>query len=159
VARFLSPAWLAELDAAVRDHPRLGELTADVRIVIEQRVTGAPDPDGSGRAPDGADPADDVVYHVVLDHGSASVAEGPAADPTVTFTQDVAVARSIATGEESAQRAFMSGQLRLGGDLQLLTAHQGVLSELGDVFASVRATTEFGTQPADAEPMGTEPAV
>lgn len=136
MVRFLSPDWLAELDAAVRAHPRLGELTGDVRMVIEQRVTGGAE-GGVG----------DVVYHVVLDHGLASVEPGPAVDPTVTFSQDVQVARAIATGEESAQRAFMSGQLRVGGDLQSLTAHQDVLGDLGDVFAAVRARTDFGSEP------------
>ena len=132
MARFLSPEWLAELDAAIRAHPRLSELTSDARIVVEQRVT-CGEPDGS----------DDVVYHVVLDHGSASVEPGPATDPTVTFSQDASTARSIAEGAESAQRAFMSGVLRVGGDLQALTAHQSVLGELGDVFAAVRAATDF----------------
>lgn len=130
MTRFLSPEWLAELDAAVASHPRLAELTEGVRIVVEQRIT---DTGQSG----------EVVYHVVLDHGAGSVVAGPAVDPTVTFTQDVEVARAIASGEESAQRAFMSGDLRVGGNLLDLTAHQGVLVGLGDVFAAVRAATDF----------------
>lgn len=84
------------------------------------------------------------MYHVVLDHGSGSVHAGPAAEPTVTFTQSAELARAIATGEESAQRAFMAGHLRVGGDLQALAAHQSVVVELGDVFASVRSSTDFG---------------
>lgn len=137
MTRFLSPEWLAELDAAIVAHPRLAALTADVRIVIEQRVTGTTIQSDS---PDG-----DFTYHVVLDHGTGSVKAGPATNPTVTFSQDLAVARSIATGQESAQRAFMSGGLRVGGDLVALTAHQEVLAEVGDVFATVRSTTDFGT--------------
>lgn len=135
MARFLSPEWLDELDAALRADAEIGALTGDARIVVEQRVTGA-----EGRS-------DDFVYHVVLDHDLASVNAGPAEDPTVTFTQDEATATGIATGRESAQRAFMSGALRVGGDLQLLATHQAVLAQLGDIFASVRATTEFGPVP------------
>lgn len=127
MARFLSPEWLAELDQAVRSRPDLAAATADVRLVIEQRVTDA------------------TTYHVVLDHGTASVQAGPAEDPTVTFTQDEHVARSIAMGEASAQRAFMANDLRVGGDLQALLAAQPVLSALGDVFAKVRASTDFGS--------------
>lgn len=133
MTRFLSPEWLAELDAAIGSHPKLAELTEDVRIVVEQRVTGT-----------GTDPSDDVVYHVILDHGVASVGAGSAPDPTVTITQDIGLATAIANGTESAQRAFMSGELRVGGNLLELTAHQSVLVELGDVFAAVRATTDFG---------------
>lgn len=153
MARFLSPEWLAELDAALRADAEIVALTGDARIVVEQRVTRSPVPvgpsAGGDATNDGADSlgGDAVVYHVALDHGRVSVDAGPAVEPTVTFTQDEATARSIATGEESAQRAFMSGTLRVGGDLQLLATHQAVLARLGDVFASVRATTDFGPAP------------
>ncbi|NLD78307.1 MAG: SCP2 sterol-binding domain-containing protein [Acidimicrobiales bacterium] len=147
MTRFLSPEWLAELDAAVASHPRLAELTEAVRIVVEQRITGtdlpAADLPATESGDDRSGETGEVVYHVVLDHGVGSVVAGPAVDPTVTFTQDVSVARAIAAGEESAQRAFMSGDLRVGGNLLDLTAHQGVLVELGDVFAAVRAATDF----------------
>lgn len=138
MARFLSPEWLAELDRAVRSHPGLADLTAEVRLVIEQRVT-SPGADGA------------LTYHLVLDHGAGYVQAGPADDPTVTFSQDERVARSIAMGEESAQRAFMNGDLRVGGDLQALLGGQAVLHSLGDVFATVRGTTDFGSDlsPAD----------
>ena len=141
MARFLTPEWLAELDAALRADAQIGSLAGDARIVVEQRVTPSGGPDAPEIAPDA------FVYHVVLDHGEVSVNSGPAQDPTVTFAQDEATARGIATGEESAQRAFMSGALRVGGDLQLLATHQAVLSQLGDVFASVRVTTDFGAAP------------
>lgn len=144
MARFLSPEWLAELDAAVSTHPDLAELAADVRLVVEQRVTGSHGADG-----DQGDEGE-VIYHLVIDHGAASVRVGPADDPTVTFTQDVNVARAIASGQESAQRAFMNGGLRLGGDLQSLLTHQAVLSRLGDAFATVRRSTDFG--PGDLVP-------
>ncbi len=135
MAQFLSPEWLIELEEAARSHERLAELTGDTRLVIEQRVV--PGDDGTGADAPG------FVYHLALDHGTVSVAEGPAADPTVTFTQTPELARAIATGEESAQRAFMTGDLRVGGNLQELLIHQQVLAELGDVFAQVRARTDF----------------
>lgn len=134
MAQFLSPEWLVELEEAARSHDRLAELTGATRLVIEQRVV--PDTGPGNDAPG-------FVYHLALDHGTVSVAEGPAADPTVTFTQTPELARAIATGEESAQRAFMTGDLRVGGNLQELLIHQQVLAELGDVFAQVRARTDF----------------
>ena len=50
-------------------------------------------------------------------------------------------AASIAMGQGSAQRAFMTGRLRVGGDLRVLLEHSDVLAQLEDVFAAVRART------------------
>lgn len=132
---FLSPDWLAALHDAARADQGLAEATATIDLVVEQRV--AADPDGP---PTSAD----AVYHVVLDHGRASVAAGPAPAPTIRFSQDLGTARAIAMGTESAQRAFMTGRVRVGGDLRVLLDHQEVLAALGDAFAAVRARTDFG---------------
>lgn len=132
VVAFLSDAWVEALDTAARAHAELAARTADLQLVVEQRIDGGP----------GHDP---LVFHVTFDRGAVTVTHGPADVPTLTFTQDRATARAIATGEASAQRAFMTGQLRVGGDLQSLLAAQDALTGLGDVFAAVRATTDFGT--------------
>ncbi|HEX2578056.1 MAG TPA: SCP2 sterol-binding domain-containing protein [Aquihabitans sp.] len=138
---FLSPAWVAALhDAASRDQ-RLAAAAGDVSLVVEQHVTGGP--------------AGNVTYHVVLDHGRVAVAHGPAPapGPDLRLVQDHATAVGIADGTGSAQRAFMAGRLRVGGDLRALLRHQEVLAGLHDVFAEVRATTDLGSNPA---PVGGE---
>ena len=131
MAEFLSTAWMRELHEIARAHQRLAEQTRGLNLVVEQRIDG-----------DHAHPP--VVFHVTFDDGAVAVAAGPAATPTVTFAQDRPTARAIATGEASAQRAFMTGGLRVGGDLQALLAAQEVLAGFGDVFAAVRETTDFG---------------
>lgn len=135
MARFLSQEWIDDLDAAVRSHPRLATLAGSAQVVVEQRV--------------GDDDHAAVVYHLTFGDGVASVQAGPADAPTITFRQTPTTARAIASGDESAQRAFMTGTLRVGGDLQALLAHQDLLAGLGDVFAEVRATTDFGPAAAD----------
>ncbi len=42
------------------------------------------------------------------------------------------------------QVTFMTGKLRVGGDLRVLLDHGDALAQLGDVFSSVRAVTEVG---------------
>jgi putative sterol carrier protein len=128
MVRFLTTEWLAALDRAARADASLATATADLALVVEQEVTGLP--------------AGSFTYHITFDHGSVSVAEGPAPVADVRFTQDVATARAIAAGTGSAQRAFMTGDLRVGGDLRVLLDHQVALSTLDDVFADVRARTE-----------------
>lgn len=136
---FLTPSWLAALDAAARTDQSLATASAEVHLVVQQRVTDTPD--------------GDVIFHVVFDHGRVSVRPGPAATPTITFDQDYPTAHAIAAGTESAQRAFMTGKLRVGGDLRVLLEHQVSMAALEDVFAAVRADTDLGPLPA-ATPRG-----
>lgn len=127
VLTFLSEEWIAALNDAVADDASLAELTRDLSFTIEQSVTGGPD--------------GEVRYHMGFHHGQVSVRPGPAADPTISFSQDLATAAAIAAGTGSAQRAFMTGRLRVGGDLRVLLAHGEVLTMLDDVFAEVRGRT------------------
>lgn len=124
---FLSDEWISALHDAASTDPVLAEQTRDVALTIEQEVTGTP--------------RGDVRYHLTFDHGSVAVVPGPAPVATVRFHQDYDTAASIAMGEGSAQRAFMTGRLRVGGDLRALLANTDVLAQLDDVFTGVRART------------------
>lgn len=126
--RYLSEEWMAAADEAVRAAASLGDATAGIGLVIRQTVTGA-GPDGGA-----------VTYRIVLDHGANSVQAGDG-EADVSFTTDLATAAAIAGGTQSAQTAFLDGRIRLGGDVQALMAHQGVLADLDDVLGPVRART------------------
>jgi hypothetical protein len=132
VLAYLSDEWISAMDEALRAHPGVRAGTADVALVIEQAVTGGP--------------AGDRAYRLRFDHGTAGVTPAPqpgGAEPDVRFTCDWDTAVAVATGKESAQAAFLAGRLRLGGDSRRLTAHAGLLAPLDDVFAAVRARTDF----------------
>lgn len=129
VAHFLSPEWLADLDRAAAESPGLTAATADVALVVQQNVTDGPEGDRS--------------WHVTVDHGKVRVEPGPAAQPDVTFTQDHATAVAVGTGQLSAQAAFMLGKLRVGGTVGLLVQHRDAFDGLDDVFAEVRAGTDY----------------
>jgi len=124
---FLSPEWIDALDRALAADPAIARLSEHMDVTIEQEVTGGPH--------------GDVTYHLAFRHGTAAVRPGPAGDPTVRLSQDYATAAAIATGEGSAQRAFMAGRLRVGGDLRVLLSHGDALTQVEDTFAAVRADT------------------
>lgn len=181
VLAFLSPEWIEALDAAARADGALAQAAAEVDLVVEQRITAhrstarptddppttaSPRPDDSSDDPSdeiahaGADAGggsgEDVVYHLVLDRGQVAVRTGPAEAPTVRFTQDRATAWGIATGTISAQAAFMTGRLQVGGDLRsLLDDRLG--TALQDVFATVRSTTTFDGSPTGSQATGDAP--
>jgi len=66
-----------------------------------------------------------------------------ASPPDLRFTTDYATAAAVAAGDLGAQRAFVEGRLRVGGDLSLLTAHQRAMAAVGDALAAVRAETSY----------------
>lgn len=141
VARFLSDEWIAEMDSAARSSTELADLfdgTEIDRLVIEHVVTGASPSDPGDETPDV-----EAAFHLVLGPGPARAVAGRAADPTITFSQDHATAAAISSGRTSAQAAFMAGRLRIGGRVDLLLAHHGLLADVDDVFAEVRARTEW----------------
>lgn len=136
VLAFLSVPWLEALDAAASADEALAVAVAKVHLAIEHHVTDVP---GGGV----------VTYYVAFDQGRANVGSGPAPSglPVVRFTQTHPVALAIARGDASAQRAFMTGDVRVGGDLTALLANQAVLAGLPDAFASVRDQTDL-SEPA-----------
>ena len=125
MVRFLSPEWLAALDAAARE----ATVPAGVRLTVQQIVTG-----GGG---------DDVRYHLVLDHGRLRVHAGEAAAADVTLVQTREVAAALSRGEINAQQALEAGRLKLRGDIGRLAREGKALTAVEDVFAAVRATTSY----------------
>ena len=116
----LSSEWIEALDASLAS----SVFAPDVRLVVQHEI-------------------DDAAYYVAVSDGRGRVEAGRAVDPTVTFVQDRATATDIAQGRLSAQQAFMSGRLRVRGDLPALAASQDVMAEIDRAFASVRGQTSF----------------
>ncbi len=54
----------------------------------------------------------------------------PSTDPDIRITTDRETATEIRAGNVSAQRAFLGGQLRIGGDIQALMANREALAAL-----------------------------
>ena len=127
--RYLTQEWLDAAQRAVEDDTTLVDATKDVHLTVQQMVTGGP--------------YGDVSYHVVVDDGAVLVSKGEAGDATVTFIQAWDTATAIGRGELSAQGAFMTGLIRVRGDLPKLVEHGNVFGEVDDVFAELRAQTTY----------------
>jgi putative sterol carrier protein len=122
VVQFLSAEWVHALDdAATRSG--IDGIGLDGLVV-------AYDVDGFG-------------YHVTFGPDGVRVREGATPDATVTIHSDRATATAVARGELSAQRAFMTGRLRLGGDATALVRAQAAVATLPDLFEAVRPETEW----------------
>lgn len=130
MADFATPEWIEALDAAVRDSTELRAATADMELTIRQTIT---DTAGGG----------DVSWHFRIDHGTVRVEAGPGDAADVTFTEDDATARAIASGTISPQTAFMTGRLQVGGDTAKMMEYSAAFDGLADIFEALRAETTY----------------
>jgi hypothetical protein len=135
VARYLSSRWIEEARAAAGADRALLDAARDVDLVVEQIVTGAPQDPGGVEGT--------VTYHVVLKDGTARLEAGVATDADVRFVQDYDTAVAVSTGALNAHSAFMTGRLRVTGNLERLIAAQQAFTALDTALAGVRARTTY----------------
>lgn len=125
MARFLTPAWVADLATAATGV----EVAADESLTVQQVVAEA-----------GGEP---VRWALRVGGGRVAVEPGGVAEPDVTLTTDRATATALARGELAITDAFMAGRLRVAGDLRTLMRAGGVLGALDEAFAAVRERTAW----------------
>lgn len=127
--RYLTEEWIDAAQRAVESDAALANATKDVQLTVQQVVTGGPD--------------GDAAYHVVIDDGIVRVVNGEAGNATVTFVQNWETATAIGRGELSAQGAFMTGRIRVRGDLPKLVEYGSLFGGVDDVFADLRGHTTY----------------
>lgn len=117
MADFATAEWIDDLAARAA---RV-EVDAGLRIIVEQRII-----DETPSA-----------WSVSVADGRVQVTEGenPAAD--LRLTSDRATAEDIHAGRRSAQRAFLDGDLQIGGDVSELIAHRRAFDTVTAVVADV----------------------
>ncbi|EAQ67271.1 hypothetical protein MED121_15129 [Marinomonas sp. MED121] len=65
------------------------------------------------------DDADD--YHIAINEGACTLAEGEHDDATVTLSMDLETLKDIMSGELDGMAAFMQGKIKADGDIMLAT--------------------------------------
>ena len=129
VAKYLSQEWLDDLDRAAQATDLVRAVAPDLVFVVEHEVT---------EAPEGI-----VRYHIAFDRGTARLRAGPAAGADACFTEDHATAVAVSSGEINAQSAFMTGRLRVRGDMEKLIAAQPAIEALDKALEEARARTTY----------------
>ena len=159
MARYLSPEWVADFDAAlgaldlsdvVEAAGARSLAAADGTFSVAQVVTGVP------AGPDGTGPEEEVRVVLTVTGGRARLVRDPG--PTVPSTATIVIgyrdALAMARGELDPADALAAGRVRVRGDLAALVAGQDVLAA-----ASARLGTELEglTDAADAAGGTTPP--
>jgi putative sterol carrier protein len=117
--RFLSEEWASELKTRLNESDAFRKGLGTTRATIQQVIS---TPDGERR------------YWMRTQDGRIDMGPGDASNPDATIAQDYDTATALARGELNAVSAYMTGKLRISGNLMLLMGLQGALAELPRVM-------------------------
>lgn len=126
MAQFLSDAYLAAATEALAEDAAFQSAITNVDLSIQFHVTDGPE--------------GEIGYGLVIDNGSASLVGGEIDDPEVTVTNDYETAKGISSGELNTQMAFVTGKLKVTGNMAALLMHQNVINAFAGVLSSVEVT-------------------
>lgn len=65
-------------------------------------------------------------WHVIINNDSCQVKEGPAASPSITISMTAQDYLDMLSGKLNGQMAFMTGKLRIAGDMGLALRMQSI---------------------------------
>ena len=144
--QYLSDDWLDEA-AALLARIVIEPPIDGPALALDTIVTGSDSGDGSDDSAGDGSAGDTVRFRYLFDGASVTlIREIPGEDADISvvrITQSRRVAIDIARGERSAQEAFLATDIQLGGDVTRLIQLAGLLDQVGDALAPLRATTEF----------------
>ena len=115
MAQFLSDEYMAAVTEALANHPGFANAISDVALDLQFVVTEADD--------------GDIDYRMVIKDGTATIARGTGNNPDVTVTNTYETAAGISRGELNTQMAFMTGKLKVAGNMATLMRHQAVINQ------------------------------
>jgi len=112
--QFLSDEYMDAATAALGADAAFANTTANVNMSIQFQVTESP--------------AGDVAYHLTIAGGSAEMALGTFDDADVTISSSYETAVSISKGDLNTQMAFMTGKIKVSGNMAVLMMNQGAIN-------------------------------
>jgi putative sterol carrier protein len=117
VSKFLTEEWANDVTRALNNHEGFKNAIGGADLAIQF---------GTEDGPDG-----DVDYYLNSSGGTTNVAIGSLEDPDVTVRQSYDTAVAISKGELNTQTAFMTGKLKVSGNLAKLMMHQSAVQQWG----------------------------
>jgi putative sterol carrier protein len=120
---FLSEQHMKSATEALNADPSFKEAMSNVDLGLQFTVTGGPGGDT------------DYFLRVVDDTAALELGELPDADASVT--SDYESASAISQGDLNVQMAFMTGKIKVGGNMAKVMMHQGLINEFARVSSGL----------------------
>ena len=122
--KFLSGEWATSLNGLLADHEAFQAAIGSTSLGVQFVVT------------DGAD-GEAVSYYLDIADGKAALALGELDAPEVTISSDYETAAGISKGDLNTQTAFMTGKIKVTGNLAVLMMHQNIVTQWGNAGDSL----------------------
>ena len=120
--KFLSSEWAEAVKTALNEDDAFRNAAAGKKAVIQQVITTSDGP---------------TQYWIKIDDGTIDMGIGDAVGPDSTITESYETAVALAKDELSAVTAFMTGKVKIGGNMGLLLGLQGALVRLPAAMGSI----------------------
>ena len=120
--KFLSDEWAEALKAELNESEDFRQAAAGHKATIQQIITGA---DGT------------THYWITIGDGKIDLGVGDIDGEDATITQSYDSAAALARGELSPVTAFMTGKLKIAGNMGMILGLQGALAQLPAAMAKI----------------------
>ncbi len=120
--KFLSDEWADALKAELNRSDDFRRAAAGHTATIQQVIT-----DGAGT----------TQYWITIADGQIDLGVGDIEGEDATITQSYESAAALARGELSPVTAFMTGKLKIAGNMGLILGLQGALAQLPAAMAKI----------------------
>jgi putative sterol carrier protein len=120
--KFLSPEWADLVKEALNADEAFHAAASGAGATLQQVITTS---DG------------ETHYWIKIGGGRIDMGVGDVEGADATVTQSYGTAVSLAKSELSPVTAFMTGKLKVGGNMGMLLSLQGALSQLPEAMASI----------------------
>jgi len=121
--KFLSEEWAQAVTEALNSHDGFKSAIGNADLSLQFNVTEGPE--------------GDISYYLKASGGQAEVALGTLENPDVTVGQTYDTAAAISRGELNTQTAFMTGKLKVSGNLAKLMMHQSAIQQWGNAVEGI----------------------
>ena len=117
MSKFLTEEWAQDVTTALNSNEGFKNAIGAADLAIQFNTEDGPD--------------GDVDYYLKTSGGTANLALGTLDDADVTVKQSYDTAVAISKGELNTQTAFMTGKLKVSGNLAKLMMHQSAVQQWG----------------------------
>ena len=121
--KFLSDDHLAAATEALNANDDFVNSIANIDMGLQFHVTEAPE--------------GDIDYYLTVGDGAATMATGELDSADVSISSSHETALALFTGELNTQMAFMTGKIKVAGNMAVLMMNQGVINKWASTVANL----------------------